>query len=134
MMPVLALGFGMMAAFADSSSLVAAEVIRAGDPVTSANAVTEEGESAAGDPLIGRQVRRTVYAGKPITFDNTRAPVLVKRNQIVSIRYIKGALEITATGRALGEAGANEPVTVLNQQSKQMVQGIVQENGWVLAQ
>jgi flagella basal body P-ring formation protein FlgA len=28
----------------------------------------------------------------------------------------------------------NEPVTVLNQQSKQMVQGIVQEEGWVLAQ
>ena len=134
MMSFVAIGFGLLTAFAGSSSLVAAEVIRAGDPVTYSNAVTEEGEAPAGDPLIGREVRRTVYTGKPITYENTRPPILVKRNQIVSVKYIKGALEITATGRALGEAGLNEPVTVLNQQSKQMVQGIVQENGWVLAQ
>ena len=134
MMPVLAIGFGMLTAFAGSSSLIAAEVIRAGDPVTVANAQTEEGDSAAGDPLIGRQTLRTVYIGKPITFENTRAPILVKRNQVVTVKYIQGALEITATGRALGEAGLNEPVTVLNLQSKQVVQGMVQESGWVLAQ
>jgi len=133
-MSVVAIGFGILATFAGSSSLVAAEVIRAGDPVTSANAVTEDGDPAFGDPLIGREVRRTVYAGKPITYDNTRAPILVKRNQLVTLKFIRGSLEITATGRALGEAGVNEPVTVLNQQSKQMVQGIVQEEGWVLAQ
>jgi flagella basal body P-ring formation protein FlgA len=134
MISLIAIGFGAMTAFAGSSSLVAAEVIRAGDPVTLANAITEEGGSAVGDPLVGREVLRTVYTGKPITMDNTRPPVLVKRNQIVSIRYIKGPLEITATGRALGEAGVDESVTVINQQSKQTVQGIVQENGWVLAQ
>ena len=59
---------------------------------------------------------------------------VVRRNQIVSVRYVKGGLEITATGRALGDAGVNEPVAVLNQSSKQMVQGIVQEDGWILAQ
>jgi flagellar basal body P-ring formation protein FlgA len=134
MLSVFALGLGLLTAFADSSSLVAAEVIRSGDPVTSYNATTEEGNNAIGDPLLGREVVRTVYAGKPITYENTRAPILVRRNQIVTIKYIKGGLEISATGRALGEAGLNESVTVLNQQSKQTVQGIVQENGWVLAQ
>jgi flagella basal body P-ring formation protein FlgA len=131
---MLALGIGMMTAFSGSSSLVAAEVIRAGDPVTVYNATTEDGESASGDPLIGREVLRTVYIGKSISFENTRAPVLVRRNQVVSVRYIKGGLEITASGRALGDAGINDPVTVLNLQSKQMVQGVVQESGWVLAQ
>jgi flagella basal body P-ring formation protein FlgA len=134
MMSVFALGLGLLTAFADSSSLVAAEVIRSGDPVTSYNATTEEGGNAIGDPLLGREVVRTVYAGKPITYENTRAPILVRRNQVVTVKYIKGGLEISATGRALGEAGLNESVTVLNQQSKQTVQGIVQENGWVLAQ
>lgn len=134
MMSVFALGLGLLTAFADSSSLVAAEVIRSGDPVTSYNATTEEGDNAIGDPLLGREVVRTVYAGKPITYENTRAPILVRRNQLVTVKYIKGGLEISATGRALGEAGLNESVTVLNQQSKQTVQGIVQENGWVLAQ
>jgi flagella basal body P-ring formation protein FlgA len=60
--------------------------------------------------------------------------MLVKRNQIVSIRYVSGPLEITTIGRAMGEAGAHEVVTVLNQDSRQLVQGIVQEEGWVLAQ
>ena len=133
-MSILALSLAMMTAFAGSSSLVAAEVIRAGDPVTAYNATTEDGGNASGDPLVGREVLRTVYTGKPITFENTRAPVVVRRNQVVSVKYIKGGLEITASGRALGDAGVNDPVTVLNQQSKQMVQGIVQESGWVLAQ
>ena len=129
-----ALSMAAAIAFSDSSALFASEVIRAGDPVTSFNAVTEEGDAAVGDPIIGRQVLRTVYVGKPITFENTRPPILVQRNQIVSVKYLSGGLEITTSGRALGEAGANEPVTVLNQQSKQMVQGIVQDGGWVLAQ
>jgi len=134
MVSVFALGLGLLTAFADSSSLVAAEVIRSGDPVTSYNATTEEGNNAIGDPLLGREVVRTIYAGKPITYENTRAPILVRRNQIVTVKYIKGGMEISTTGRALGEAGLNESVTLLNQQSKQTVQGIVQENGWVLAQ
>jgi len=33
----------------------------------------------------------------------------------------------------MGEAALNEPVTVLNLQSRQLVQGIVQADGWVLA-
>lgn len=133
-MSIVALSLGMMTLFPGASTLVAAEVIRAGDPVTAYNATTEEGGNASGDPLVGREVLRTVYAGKSITFENTRAPVLVRRNQVVSVKYIKGGLEITASGRALGDAGVNDAVTVLNPQSKQMVQGVVQENGWVLAQ
>jgi flagella basal body P-ring formation protein FlgA len=121
--------------FADASSLVAAEVIRAGDRISPANAVTDAGTAIdQDDPLIGREVRRTIYEGQPVTADNTRPAMLVKRNQIVSIKYIKGGLEITTTGRAMGEAGLNESVSVLNQQSRQMVQGIVQPDGWVLAQ
>jgi flagellar basal body P-ring formation protein FlgA len=130
MISLIALGLGAMAMATDASSLVAAEVIRAGDRVSAANTVTED----INDPLLGREVRRTIYVGQAITADNTRSPMLVKRNQVVSIRYVKGPLEITTIGRAMGEAGANETVTVLNQDSRQLVHGIVQEEGWVLAQ
>ena len=135
MITLVALGFGAIAAITDASSLVAAEVIRAGDRVSAANAVTDAGAAAAADEsLLGREVRRTIYAGQSITTDNTRPPMLVKRNQIVTLKYINGALEITTTGRALGEAGLSESVSVLNPDSRQLVQGIVQEGGWVLAQ
>tara|TARA_R110001606_G_scaffold4360_4_gene20323 strand:- start:2770 stop:3177 length:408 start_codon:yes stop_codon:yes gene_type:complete len=135
MITLVALGFGVIAAITDASSLVAAEVIRAGDRVSAANAMTDAGTAAdADESLLGREVRRTIYAGQSITTDNTRPPMLVKRNQIVTLKYINGALEITTTGRALGEAGLSESVSVLNPDSRQLVQGIVQEGGWVLAQ
>lgn len=116
-----------------SSPVVATQVIRAGDRVSQTNSETAEG-ALADATLLGREVVRTVYAGQEVNFDNTRAPRLVTRNQTVTVKYISGALEITTTGRAMGEASLNEPVTVLNPQSRQLVHGIVQENGWVLAQ
>lgn len=132
---IATLGLGAMIAFGGASSLVAAEVIRAGDPVTVANSELPEGQGPeAYDTFAGREVKRTVYAGQPITFENTRPMRLVTRNQIVTIKYIKGPLEISTTGRAMGEGALNETVSVLNLQSRQMVQGIVQADGWVLAQ
>jgi flagella basal body P-ring formation protein FlgA len=130
-----ALGLGAIAVLTDASSLVAAEVIRAGDPVTVTNAELAEGAGPdAYDTFAGREVKRTVYAGQLITIENTRPVRLVTRNQIVTIKYIRGPLEISTTGRAMGEAAQNETVSVLNLQSRQMVQGIVQADGWVLAQ
>lgn len=117
-----------------SGSLVATDVIRAGDPVTLSNADPGDSIDAGDEAVMGREARRTIYAGQEITLDNTRAMRLVKRNQIVTVKYISGPLEISTTGRAMGEAAADEPVSVLNLQTRQMVQGIVQESGWVLVQ
>ncbi len=130
-----ALGLGAVVVLTDASSLIAGQVIRAGDPVTVTNAELADGAGPdAYDTFAGREVKRTVYAGQAITFENTRPARLVKRNQIVTIKYISGPLEISTTGRAMGEAAKNETVSVLNLQSRQMVQGIVQADGWVLAQ
>jgi flagella basal body P-ring formation protein FlgA len=135
MVSLIALGLGMLAAVTDASSLVAADVIRAGDSVTVANAELKEGDGPeVYDLFAGREVRRTVYAGQTITLENTQPARLVTRNQIVTIKYIKGPLEISTTGRAMGDGALNESVNVLNLQSRQMVQGVVQADGWVLAQ
>lgn len=135
MVSLIALGLGAIITLSDASSLVAAEVIRAGDPVTVANAELADGAGPdAYDQFTGREVKRTVYAGQPITYENTRPVRLVSRNQVVTIKYVRGPLEISTTGRAMGEAAVNETVSVLNLQSRQMVQGVVQADGWVLAQ
>jgi flagella basal body P-ring formation protein FlgA len=114
------------------ASLTANEVLRAG------SVITQENASPADDvwqdqhaELLGREVSRTIYAGQPIAAKDTRAPRLVKRNQLVTLKYMKGPLEITLTGRALGEAGLNERVPVLNLESRQTVEGIVQAGGWI---
>ncbi|MCF6328402.1 MAG: flagellar basal body P-ring formation chaperone FlgA [Henriciella sp.] len=134
-MSLIAFSFSLITALTGSSSLVAEDVIRAGDRVTISNSETASGTAASpDDPLLGREVKRTIYAGREITFDNTRPARLIKRNQVVTLKYLAGGLEISTTGRAMGEAGQDEEVTVLNLQSRQMVHGIVQENGWILVQ
>ena len=51
-----------------SSALIATEVIRAGDLVTHDNTKPANGELSVDDQAIfGKQVRRTVYIGKPVT-------------------------------------------------------------------
>jgi len=135
MTALAALGLAAILALSDSASLVAAEVIRAGDPVTVSNAELADGAGPeAYSQMAGREVKRTVYVGQPITMENTRPARLVTRNQIVTIKYISGALEISTTGRAMGDGALNENVSVLNLQSRQLVQGVVQADGWVLAQ
>ena len=69
MIALVALGLSAVAVFADASSLVAAEVIPAGDGVTVANAELRDGDGPeVYDLYAGREVRRTVYAGQPITW------------------------------------------------------------------
>lgn len=135
MSTLAAAGLLALNALTGASTLVAADVIRAGERITP-DKVAVEGETAdpADKPILGREVRRTVYAGQAITLDNTRPARLVKRNQVVTVKYISGALEISLSGRAMEAAALGEPVTVLNLNSREMIHGIVQKDGWVLAQ
>lgn len=135
-MSILAsLGASLIIAASGASSFLANDVIRAGDVVSSGMIATEDGMAAPADhPVIGREVRRTVYAGQEVSMNNTQPARIISRNQVVTVKYIAGGLEITTSGRAMGEAAVNESVTVLNLKSKKMVTGTVQPEGWVLAQ
>ena len=129
---ITAIAFSLGLSFASPASLTANDLLRTGDIITSDN-VSPSGdvwqdEHAA---LLGREVRRTVYAGQTIRAQDTQSPRLVKRNQIVTLKYIRGGLEISLTGRAMGEAGLDETVPVLNLQSRQIVEGTVQAGGWI---
>lgn len=126
---------GALGAVLFSTELIASDVIKAGDPVNQSNAETMAGEPASSaNPLVGREVVRTVYPGQPVTQANTRTPFVVRRNQTVTLKYINGSLEITTTGRAMASASAFDTVTVINTQSRQSVTGQVQADGTVLAQ
>ena len=121
--------------FTPSSALIATEVIRAGDLVTHDNARSEDGDLSEDDKaMFGKQVRRTVYVGKAVTASNTHAPYLVKRNQAVTVKYLSGGLEITLSGRAMESAAAGDSVTIMNTSSRELINGTVTSEGWVLAQ
>lgn len=125
---LLSLGLSL----ASPAALTANDVLRSGEIITQDN-THPEGDvwSAEHTALLGREVRRTVYAGQSIRPQDTQRARLVKRNQLVTMKYMRGPLEITMTGRAMGEAGLDETVTVLNLQSRQVVEGTVQAGGWI---
>lgn len=133
MLDILFLSFGLSTA--SPVSLTAHDVMRRGEIITVDNASPPDDvwQEEHAD-LLGREVSRTVYAGQSIQAKDTQAPRLVKRNQLVTLKYVTGPLEISLTGRALGEAAANESVTVLNLESRQVVEGIVQTGGWIWVQ
>ena len=56
------------------------------------------------------------------------------RNQVVTVKYIRGGLEISTTARAMEEGGLNDTVSLINTNSRKMVSGVIQAGGWVLAQ
>lgn len=131
---IFAASLSALALISSSSSLIATEVIRAGTLLSEANTEAEEGGlSEEQRALLGREVRRTVYKGRAIDPANTRSPRLVVRNQIVTVKYRSRGLEITMNGRAMADGAAGEPVSVMNLETKQLVNGHIMPDGWVLA-
>ncbi|MEC7288849.1 MAG: flagellar basal body P-ring formation chaperone FlgA [Pseudomonadota bacterium] len=129
---ISAIFFSLGLTVSTPTSLTANDLIRSGDIITQEN-TSPEGDvwQDEHNALLGREVRRTIYAGQSIQQKDTQSPRLVKRNQLVTVKYMNGPLEISLTGRAMGEAGLDETVPVLNLQSRQVVEGTVQAGGWI---
>jgi flagella basal body P-ring formation protein FlgA len=79
--------------------------------------------------VLGREAKVTLYAGRPIRFDQIGAPALIDRNQIVPMKFGTGLLSIRTEGRALDRAGIGERVRVMNLSSRQVVVGVVTADG-----
>ena len=130
MIDILCLSLGL--SLSTPVSLTANDVMRSGEIITQYNtSPPDDVWQQEHAEFLGREVKRTVYAGQPIREQDTRAPRLVKRNQLVTLKYMKGPLEISLMGRALGEAAEDESVSVLNLESRQVVEGTVQAGGWI---
>jgi len=72
---------------------------------------------------VGMEARVTLYAGRPVPLSGLAPAALVERNQLVTLVFRHGGLEIRAEGRALGRAGPDETIRVLNLASRTAVTG-----------
>lgn len=83
------------------------------------------------DDVIGQEARTTLYAGRPILFDDVGPPALVARNQIVSLKYIADGIVIMTEGRALQRGGIGDRVRIMNLDSRATLFGQVEKDGTV---
>ncbi|MGF1500247.1 MAG: flagellar basal body P-ring formation chaperone FlgA [Paracoccaceae bacterium] len=75
--------------------------------------------------VVGKEVRRAIFKGRPVTDTDLGPPTLVNRNAIVDLLFQTLALRIRTAGRALDAGGRGETVRVLNLDSRRVVVGRV---------
>jgi flagella basal body P-ring formation protein FlgA len=75
----------------------------------------------AADKIVGLEVRRRLPAGKPVQDGDLAAPLLIHRNQLVSIVLEIPGLKLRAEGKALADAGQGDSIKVMNTQSKRII-------------
>ena len=78
--------------------------------------------------------RRMIHAGTDLTHDMFESLPLARRNELVTVVFRNGGLEIRTTGRALETGGLNETISVRNERSRDTFQGRLIEPGVVLVQ
>ncbi|MFV2035901.1 MAG: flagellar basal body P-ring formation chaperone FlgA [Halocynthiibacter sp.] len=83
------------------------------------------------DQLLGKQLQRQMRDGTTIRLNDVAEPILISRNQIVTLFLKSGALTLTVKGQALANAARGEVVSVLNLLSNTVVQGIATDPGTV---
>ena len=91
--------------------------------------------AAVADPAqaVGRVARRMLSAGAVLSATDLGAQRLIRRGDNVALVSRRGGVEVRVVGKALGDAGESERVTVENLSSRRVVQGVVGPGGdvWV---
>ncbi len=120
--------------------LVLARGVAHGETITPDLFVAEQRDTtriagaAIADPAdaVGRTARRMLAAGSVLTSADLVAPRLVRRGDTIALVSRQSGVEVRMAGRALGDAGASERVSVENLSSRRVVQGIVGPAGDVI--
>jgi len=115
-------------------SVAAGEVVGADVLVQQTRDTSRIVGTALSEPAaaIGQVARRALAAGSVLTAAHLRAPRLVRRGESVVLIARHGGALVRMAGRALGDAGAGERVSVLNLSSRRTIQGRVLDDGGVL--
>jgi flagella basal body P-ring formation protein FlgA len=121
---------------AAAQAVIATRTLRAGQPIAETDlgiGVQPLAPGLIADPAeaLGMEARVTLYAGRPIPLASLQPPALVERNQLVTLVFRQGAVDIRAEGRALGRGAADAEVRVMNLASRTTVTGRVAGPGLV---
>jgi flagella basal body P-ring formation protein FlgA len=115
--------------------LAAAHTLPAGTIISASDLrAIDSNRPGLDDPsqIVGQQARITIYEGRPFQKSMLKTPVLVSRNDTVTLIFRHGPLEVTTQGRALSEGAAGDVVRVMNIDSRATVTARVMPDGTLL--
>ena len=107
--------------------VVASRTLRVGTILTSADIEYPQGrdQEIAASKILGKELRRAIYAGRLLTERDVGPPTLVRRNDIVTMIYRSGYLGLRTQGRSLDAGGVGEVVEILNLDTRLKVHAVV---------
>jgi len=109
------------------------EVIRADDIEWTSARTDRLGRDVIVDAqdLVGKSPRRPMRPGDPLMGSELRAPVMVAKNSLITIRLETPRLSLTAQGRALEPGAAGDAIRVVNTKSNKIINATVIDSSTV---
>jgi flagellar basal body P-ring formation protein FlgA len=101
------------------------EVLQASDLTVLRRPKAQSSGLADMKSAIGQAARRQLRPGQPIQVGDLMKPNIVQRNDTVTLVYQAPGLVLTLRGQAQDAGALGDTITVLNQQTKRSVQGVV---------
>jgi flagella basal body P-ring formation protein FlgA len=108
------------------------EVLQASDLTVIRRPKAQSGGLAAMKGAIGQAARRQLRPGQPIQVADLMKPNVVQRNDTVTLVYQAPGLVLTLRGQAQEAGALGDTISVLNAQTKRVVQGVVSGPGRVM--
>jgi flagella basal body P-ring formation protein FlgA len=124
----------------DRQVLVATRNLRAGETLTADAVMTQQRDTsqlpggfvASSQLAVGKILRQPVAAGAAFSPDALGQAPAIKRGQLVTLLSRAGTIEVRAQGKALADGAAGDHITVENESSKRVVEGLVADDGSVM--
>ncbi len=77
------------------------------------------------DDIVGMVTKKTIHAEQPLAKTDLAEPVLVRRNEIVTVVYQNGAIALSTKARSLVNGVRGETVQLENPSSKKIIEATV---------
>lgn len=84
------------------------------------------------EQAVGFAARTALQPGRPLRVADLMKPELVQRNETVTLVYEVPGIVLTVRGKAIDGGAEGDVISVLNEQSKRTVQGVVVGPGRVI--
>ena len=81
--------------------------------------------------IVGQTPRRFVRAGAPLRQSDVRAPVIVTKGSLVTLKFRTRNMILTAKARAAQDGARGDTIRVVNIRSKRTIEGVVDGAGSV---
>ena len=110
-------------------NLNAGDIVRAEDLTWSRDAVAGGDTPRDPDAVIGMAVRRPLREGDSVSLRDLSTPIVIKKDDVISVSFSQGGLSLTLTAKALSDAAVGQSVAVLNTSSKKVIEAMATGRG-----